>query len=329
MSKFFETQFHEYVSKCDTHNLHPKMKMIYDKFPTDIQNFQNTIFYGPSGIGKYTQALKSIQKYSGSGLRYEKRVPIPIGRKTVHTIKISDIHYTVNLSLLGCNSKTTWHEIFTHINEIIMTKKVKYGIIMCTEFQQIQSELLEVFYNYMQTYNYSRNGVIIRFVLITTEIGFIPHNILNRCQIISIPRPTLLNYNKCNIPIQNDISVIDDNQNIKFLYANTCELNTLHSNACDNIVKYIIDMDNFKMVGLRELLYILLIHNFNIYDCIWYIVKKLIETNHINNTNMDKIMPRTVVFFQQYNNNYRPIFHLEGYVVFLTNVIHELDLDLT
>ncbi len=72
--------------------------------PTDINDLTNIIFYGPSGAGKYTQMLKSIQPLSPSKLKYEKRLTVTFN-KEIYLYKISDIHYEVDMALLGCNSK--------------------------------------------------------------------------------------------------------------------------------------------------------------------------------------------------------------------------------
>ena len=69
--KFHETHFEEYIKK---ENLHPKLEKIYNNnFPKTINKLGNLIFYGPSGVGKYTQMLNSIKKYSPSDLKYEKK----------------------------------------------------------------------------------------------------------------------------------------------------------------------------------------------------------------------------------------------------------------
>ena len=71
--KFYETHFEEYITEVNKVNLHPKLEKIYDKFPKTINEFKNLIFFGPSGTGKYSQMLKSIQKYSCSDLKYERK----------------------------------------------------------------------------------------------------------------------------------------------------------------------------------------------------------------------------------------------------------------
>ena len=71
--KFYETHFEEYITENQRENLHPKLDKIYEKFPKTLAEFKNLIFFGPSGIGKYTQMLKSIKIYSPTKLKYEKK----------------------------------------------------------------------------------------------------------------------------------------------------------------------------------------------------------------------------------------------------------------
>jgi len=151
--KFYETHFEEYINENQRQNLHPKLEKLYNKFPKDAPKLQNLIFYGPSGVGKYTQMLRSIKKYSPSELKYEKKISITFNKQQ-YFFKISDIHYEIDMSLLGCNSKLLWHEIYLQIIDIISAKNDKFGIIVCKFFNDIHSELLENFYSYMQK-NYS------------------------------------------------------------------------------------------------------------------------------------------------------------------------------
>ena len=87
--KFLETHFEEYVNVSE--NLHPKLTKIFAKFPKNITQLQNVIFYGPNGVGKYTQMLKCIKQYSPSDLKYEKKISLTYNKQT-YFFKISDIH---------------------------------------------------------------------------------------------------------------------------------------------------------------------------------------------------------------------------------------------
>jgi hypothetical protein len=80
--------------------------------------------------------LKSIKKYSPSELKYEKKISI-VFNKINFFFKLSDIHYEIDMSLLGCNSKLLWHEIYLQIIDIISAKVDKSGIIVCKNFHEI------------------------------------------------------------------------------------------------------------------------------------------------------------------------------------------------
>jgi len=188
MIKFYETHYDDYIVSNGKVPLQPKiMNIINNILPNDFNDLKNIIFYGLSGSGKYTCALSLVKKYSQSNLKYEKKINIQFYRQE-YCFKISDIHYEIDMSLLGCNSKLLWHEIYSQIVDIISLKTDKKGIILCKNFNEIQIELLDNFYSYMQTNIYS--NINIKFLLITESISFIPENIIKCSNIINFSRPT-------------------------------------------------------------------------------------------------------------------------------------------
>jgi hypothetical protein len=317
--KFQESHFEEYISSLNKLNLHPRLDKVYSHFPSSINKLGNLIFYGPSGIGKYSQMLYSIKKYSHSDLKYEKKLSI-VFNKDAYFFKISDIHYEVDMSLLGCNSKLLWHDIYQQIVDIISAKTEKSGIIVCKEFHNIHSELLENFYSYMQDNNAS--NINIKFILLTEELSFIPDNILNCCEVISLSRPSKMSYTKISkqkLPINLKIENIT---NIKNLHVEINELMTPYKIICDKIIKEMINVNNLKFLKFRDYLYEIFIYNLDITDCIWYIMTTLINEEHIKRSKMSLIMVKTYSFLKYYNNNYRPIYHLESYLFYLISIIH-------
>ena len=317
--KFQESHFEEYISAVNKVNLHPKLEKHYSHFPDTINKLGNLLFYGPSGVGKYSQMLYSIKKYSHSELKYEKKLSI-IFNKDVYFFKISDIHYEIDMSLLGCNSKLLWHDIYQQIVDIISAKSEKSGIIVCKEFQSIHSELLENFYSYMQDNNIS--NINIKYILLTEEISFIPDNILNCCEVINVSRPSKMGYSKIiknKLPIDMKVESIT---NIKNLHVNINELMYPHKIICDKIIKEMISVNNLKFLKFRDYLYDIFIYNLNITECIWFITTSLFFQKHIDKKNISNIMLRTYNFLKYYNNNYRPIYHLESYLFYLTSIIH-------
>ena len=80
------------------------MKPVF-KLYNNIENISHLIFYGPSGIGKYTQALSFIKQYSPSNLKYERKININLSAKKEYFFKVSDIHIEVDMELLGVMQK--------------------------------------------------------------------------------------------------------------------------------------------------------------------------------------------------------------------------------
>jgi hypothetical protein len=407
--KFLETHFEDYLISNRNAPLHPKIEKIFkNSLPEKVENLKNIILYGPKGVGKYTQALHCIKKYSNSELKYEKRLIINSNKENF-IIKISDIHFEVDMSLLGCNSKVLWNDIYNQITDVVSMRADTTGIILCKYFNKIHSELLDIFYSYMHSQSF--NKIKLFFIIITEHISFIPDNILNNSQIISIPRPSFGNYNKCinalhpnkNIHVyattnvsssvnvlkqekysngvdekysgsddddndddnddddddENDddagndvatnhislkqkktikttytsetsqtISVSDNYKNlsslsnIKNVIVNTNELTNPYECICNNIIESIQNPDTINYLKFRDILYEILIYDLDINECIWYIISYLIRTEVLNKDNITDILLKTFVFFQYYNNNYRPIYHLENYMYNLITTIN-------
>jgi hypothetical protein len=228
------------------------------------------------------------------------------------------------MSLLGCNSKNLWHEIYQQILDVLAMKQHKIGIIVCREFHNIYSELLDNFYSYMQENNNLQ--VSIKFILLTEELSFIPDNILNCCEIIHLARPSKTTYNKClknNInKNQTDVN-LSEISNIKDLRLGIKIFMNSHKILCDKIYNEMMNIEQLKFLKFRDLLYDIFIYNLNIGECIWYLLYKLIKENKIKKNKISIILAQTFVFLKYYNNNYRPIYHLESYLFNLITHIYE------
>ena len=313
--KFQETHFDDYVHSTKNSNLHPKLKIL-NKTKCEFKDIPNVVFYGPAGVGKYSQALNYIKSFSPSELKYEKKSNL-VFNKTQYYFKISDIHYEVDMSLLGCNSKTLWHDIYLQIIDIVSTKPEKNGIILCKYFHHINEELLEIFYSYMQS---TRLNVInLKYVFITEHLSFIPDNIINCCKVVNVKRPSQLTYTKC-IHSRNSIPY-KKIQNIKTLYVENENIHGEHEPICNNIIAIMLDEKRFDFVKFREYIYDIFIYNVDLAECIWYIVYNLILQNKITNEHTSPIFIKMYECLQYYNNNYRPIYHIENYLLFIINII--------
>lgn len=322
--KFYESHFEEYLYSNQVLDLHPKLEKIYKSMPNNIHELKNLIFYGPSGSGKYTQMLKFIKKYSPTELKYEKKISVTYNKEQFF-FKISDIHYEVDMSLLGCNSKLLWHEIYQQIVDSISAKPDKSGIIVCKCLHEIHGELLDNFYSYMQQNN--TNSVNIIYIFISDHISFLPDNVLNCCEIIHLAKPSKVLYSKCvqqhdpgnKLPTNLKVSDITD---IKNLHSKNIILMHPHKIICDKIINALQTPEDLKFVKFRDMLYDMLIYNLDITECVWYILSSLIEQKMISEEKISRVLIKTYIFFQYYNNNYRPIYHLENLFFYLMKEIN-------
>ena len=97
-----------------------------------------------------------------------------------------------------------------------------------------------------------------------------------------------------------------------------------YKNISDQILKQIINYNEINFLHLRELLYDICIFDLNIYNCINYIIQQLNAKKLLSSDKLNKILINLYSFLKLYNNNYRPIYHLEKYVLYISAVVNEL-----
>lgn len=165
-------------------------------------------------------------------------------------------------------------------------------------------------------------SVELKFILITEEISFLPDNILNCCEIINISRPTKSLYVKCiksKLPTKLKLENIT---NIKILHLYNEELMLQYKIICNKIIDNIVNINELHFLKFRDVLYDIFIYNLDMTECVWYILSKLIEEKRIKKEHLSTILKKTYCFFQYYNNNYRPIYHVENYLLNLAKIIN-------
>jgi hypothetical protein len=169
------------------------------------------------------------------------------------------------------------------------------------------------------------HAIDLKFIIITEEISFIPDNILNCCETININRPSKNMYNKCLKTKLNADFKLENISNIKNLYStNNTDLMLNYKNICNKILHEIININDLKFLKFRDLLYDIFIYNLDITHCIWYILHTLIQDGKIKEVYNSELLIKTYQFLHYYNNNYRPIYHLENYLFYIVKIIHHL-----
>lgn len=290
-----DIKFIDYISFPETKHLHPRLQSL--TYPS-LSNFQHMILHGPAGVGKYTQMLLILKRYSPSQLKCEKRVLV---EKTEDVyIRISDIHYEIDMEMLGCNSKTIWNDLYNQIENIIENKYPdKQGIIVCKNFHKINRELLDIFYSYMQS--------DIKFILLSESISFLPINIISKCKILSIPRPSTQSY-------ESSLNIVAD----KPIHSIKCALLNVDLPKYDfAIILRCITTCDFTMASLRDELYNILIFDMGVESMILAILESISFTDEQTR----QVVQEIVLFLQYFNNNYRPIYHLEKFIYSIIKIL--------
>lgn len=314
-----EYHYEEHLDAIKEIDIHPKITKLFDSWVPVWQKKQhNLILYGPAGVGKYSRALQFVSKMYNTPLKYDKRVTVNTS-KGEHIIRISDQHYEVDMSLLGCNSKQLWHDIFVHIVDILYSRTKRSGVIVCKNFHEIHSELLDIFYSYIQT---SSSPITLSYVLITEQVGFIPPNILAASFLLNVPRPTKTIYKKLSLDAKQvtDVSKITSIRALK----KGVHLTSI-DRITDNLVTIITaEINAFDFAYLREYLYSILINNIPFSDVIYNLLMRLFDEKRIEEEVIMKVLMETYEFLELFNNNYRPIYHLERFVCYLIKIVHGL-----
>jgi hypothetical protein len=298
------------------------MKGVWSALPRRLEDMGNIVLYGPPGVGKYTQALGIIRKYSPTDLKYERKMIVPCG-KTSFAVKVSDVHFEVDMTLLGCNAKSLWHSVFSQIIDVLCTKPNKQGIILCKYFSEVHSELLECFYGYMQ--KDISSPVKAHFIFTTEHISFFPSTVIDRCMIIPLARPTRAAYSKLTGVTSAKPIDIDCLTNIKSLGTSSDHVETSFRCIRDSVVRHIRDIDALNVAKLRDTLYDILIYNFGVYKCLTSVVEKLVEDGDIETEKIGVVLKELYHILRCYNNNYRPIYHLERFCLYLIVLIHDCE----
>ena len=106
-----------------------------------------------------------------------------------------------------------------------MNKPFNFKTIVCKNFHEIHTELLECFYSYMQTI--PNNKFSLYFILLTEAVSFIPDNIVNCCKRIHVARPTRLQYNKLITTLETSEGVKDIKNIKQFLQLDMITISSL------------------------------------------------------------------------------------------------------
>jgi hypothetical protein len=201
---------------------------------------------------------------------------------------MSDVHIEIDFEILGVNEYNIFFDVFSHIQEnVLHNKNIIY--IVCLHFNNVKKELQDVFYNF-----FDKNKI--SFILCTNKYSFLCDHIKDNSIL-------------CKIPVKE-----------------SSEYNKKYTSCCNNIILYITKKQKLNLFKLRETIYELLIKNYNIHDSLEFIIFQLVELGYINDNTINTVFKQYKNIIEKYNNNYRAIYHIERFIVFLINLKNNDDL---
>jgi DNA polymerase III delta prime subunit len=312
--------FEKHLQETTRINLHgnKKAQTVLQSIPKTIESMPHLIFYGPPGIGKYSQSLQFLSKISPSQLRYERKMYVDFNKED-YIFRISDIHFEVDMMQLGCHAKVLWHTIFQQIKMVIETKKQPHGVILCKNIHATHGELLDILYTYLS--NALSPRTIIKFIFLTESVSFLPNSLYSSCFCVQFGRPSKTLYQKIlhneRIP---KTSAIEDTKTIYALK----QRSSFQDTEClvETFVDKILSVETLKYEELREIIYEILLRNHDVQALCYDILVKLESMCPLTILQHHQIIQEMPLIFKRFNNNYRPIYHLENYFLMIIGVVH-------
>jgi hypothetical protein len=128
------------------------------------------------------------------------------------------------------------------------------------------------------------------------------------------------------ILVSNNYKNLTSLSNIKNVIVNTNELANPHECICNNIIESIQNPETINFLKFRDILYEILIYNLDATECLWHIISHFINKNCLSKKHVTDILKKTTPFLTYYNNNYRPIYHLESILFYIIAKINNYEL---
>ena len=98
----------------------------------------------------------------------------------------------------------------------------------------------------------------------------------------------------------------------------------MDSNVLYNLVFLLYILLLFQKEIQWYYLYNIFIYHLDINECLWDIIKLAVKEYDITKGQLHRILTQLYKFLKFYNNNYRPIYHLEKFVLYLCKELHGL-----
>ena len=263
-----------------------------------MQVAQDTIIYGTTGSEKEQLVEDYLKRISPSSLKYERKL-IYDGPKTQVLIRVSDVHYSVDLSLLKCGGLLAWHNVIDLIRGSIAARGKRMGLVLCYAAEECSTDILQAISHCLGRV-FGRT-VRVFFWLITSSISCLPQRIVSNCRMHRISASTTTS------PSWKEVS---------------------SKHMASLIFAEIRKADGLMISELRECLYCNEIVLLTIHDIVWPLLRMVISQRATDGKpvaipELCCLAKVCLSCCQGYENSYRPIFHLERLAMELSKALDD------
>jgi hypothetical protein len=92
---------------------------------------------------------------------------------------------------------------------------------------------------------------------------------------------------------------------------------------CNSIIQEMLQHKKLSFTQFRDTIYDILVYNLDVPECLWYVIYYFIQRKMLLKDDVLAIMEKSYLFLKYFNNNYRPIYHLESIFFYIITIIQK------
>lgn len=265
-------------------------KEVKSRILEDLKQHNHIILYGNNDYYNYCYMVSLMRKVSPKKLKYVRRIEVEYN-SNIYSFNLTDLFVEVDFDLLGVNEYHVFMELYSALRESYLQNNI---YIFCVNFYKVRKELHNSLYTILNS------DSRIRYIFLTSQIEFMNTSILSQCRLYKNVFNTLLDDDPC---FQSHVSY-----------------KSFHDGHIEKLIQIITKKHNISTKELRNIIYEILIYNFDVYKYLNDLIESLITLDYICEDNLVGVFKNFTHIIEKYNNNYRSIFHLEYFIIYLMNL---------
>jgi hypothetical protein len=92
---------------------------------------------------------------------------------------------------------------------------------------------------------------------------------------------------------------------------------------CNSIIQEMLQYKKLSFTQFRDTIYDILVYNLDVPECLWYVIYYFIQRKMLSKKDVLAVMEKSYLFLKYFNNNYRPIYHLESIFFYIIIILQK------